>query len=115
MWMLGINLHKISLGALIIALGLLVDDAIIAVEMMVRKLEEGYASRAPQSPSMYETTAMPMLTGTLITAVGFLPIGTRQVGRRRIHVVDLPGDRAGARDLLDRRGAVRAAAWASGC
>ena len=73
MWMLGINLHKISLGALIIALGLLVDDAIIAVEMMVRKLEEGASTRG-RITAMYETTAMPMLTGTLITAVGFLPI-----------------------------------------
>ena len=73
MWVLGINLHKISLGALIIALGLLVDDAIIAVEMMVRRLEEG-ASKTIAVTSMYETTAMPMLTGTLITAAGFLPI-----------------------------------------
>ena len=73
MWLLGINLHKISLGALIVALGLLVDDAIIAVEMMVRKLEEG-ASKNVAVTSMYETTAMPMLTGTLITAAGFLPI-----------------------------------------
>jgi multidrug efflux pump subunit AcrB len=73
MWLFGINLHKISLGALIVALGLLVDDAIIAVEMMVRKLEEG-ASKTVAVTSMYETTAMPMLTGTLITAVGFLPI-----------------------------------------
>jgi len=73
MWLLGINLHKISLGALIIALGLLVDDAIIAVEMMVRMLEEG-ASKTVAVTAMYETTAMPMLTGTLITAVGFLPI-----------------------------------------
>ncbi len=73
MWLFGINLHKISLGALIVALGLLVDDAIIAVEMMVRKLEEG-ASKAVAVTSMYETTAMPMLTGTLITAAGFLPI-----------------------------------------
>jgi len=73
MWLFGINLHKISLGALIVALGLLVDDAIIAVEMMVRKLEEG-ASKTVAVTSMYETTAMPMLTGTLITAAGFLPI-----------------------------------------
>ncbi|MCQ8896213.1 efflux RND transporter permease subunit [Limnobacter humi] len=69
----GINLHKISLGALIIALGLLVDDAIIAVEMMVRKLEEGY-SRFDAATFAYESTAVPMLTGTLITAAGFLPI-----------------------------------------
>ena len=73
MWVLGINLHKISLGALIIALGLLVDDAIIAVEMMVRKMEEGY-DRTAAVTFMYESTAFPMLTGTLITAAGFLPI-----------------------------------------
>jgi multidrug efflux pump len=70
----GINLHKISLGALIIALGLLVDDAIIAVEMMVRKMEEGF-SRLDAATFAYTSTAMPMLTGTLITAAGFLPIG----------------------------------------
>lgn len=70
----GIGLHKISLGSLIIALGLLVDDAIIAVEMMVRKLEEGY-DKMHAATFAYDATAMPMLTGTLITAVGFLPIG----------------------------------------
>jgi len=69
-----IDLHKISLGALIIALGLLVDDAIIAVEMMVRKMEEGL-SRFDAATFAYTSTAMPMLTGTLITAAGFLPIG----------------------------------------
>lgn len=73
----GVGLHKISLGSLIIALGLLVDDAIIAVEMMVRKLEEGY-DKARAATFAYEATAMPMLTGTLITAVGFLPIGMAQ-------------------------------------
>ena len=72
-----INLHKISLGALIIALGLLVDDAIIAVEMMVRKLEEGY-SRFDAAIFAYDSTAIPMLTGTLITAAGFLPIALAQ-------------------------------------
>jgi multidrug efflux pump len=71
---LGIGLHKISLGSLIIALGLLVDDAIIAVEMMVRKMEEGY-DKVRAATFAYEVTAMPMLTGTLITAAGFLPIG----------------------------------------
>ncbi|MRD47347.1 AcrB/AcrD/AcrF family protein [Caenimonas koreensis DSM 17982] len=71
---LGIGLHKISLGSLIIALGLLVDDAIIAVEMMVRKMEEGY-DKVRAATFAYEITAMPMLTGTLITATGFLPIG----------------------------------------
>lgn len=70
----GIGLHKISLGSLIIALGLLVDDAIIAVEMMVRKMEEGY-DKVRAATFAYEVTAMPMLTGTLITATGFLPIG----------------------------------------
>jgi len=70
----GIGLHKISLGSLIIALGLLVDDAIIAVEMMVTKMEEGY-DKVRAATFAYEVTAMPMLTGTLITAAGFLPIG----------------------------------------
>ena len=70
----GVGLHKISLGSLIIALGLLVDDAIIAVEMMVRKLEEGY-DKMRAATYAYDVTAMPMLTGTLITAAGFLPIG----------------------------------------
>ncbi len=74
MWYWGIGLHKISLGSLIIALGLLVDDAIIAVEMMVRKMEEGY-DKVRSATFAYEITAMPMLTGTLITAAGFLPIG----------------------------------------
>jgi multidrug efflux pump subunit AcrB len=73
----GIGLHKISLGSLIIALGLLVDDAIIAVEMMVRKLEEGYTMMRAATFT-WEATAMPMLTGTLITAAGFLPIGMAQ-------------------------------------
>ena len=74
MWYFGLGLHKISLGSLIIGLGLLVDDAIIAVEMMVRKMEEGY-DKVRAATFAYELTAMPMLTGTLITAVGFLPIG----------------------------------------
>jgi multidrug efflux pump subunit AcrB len=74
MYYFGIGLHKISLGSLIIALGLLVDDAIIAVEMMVRKMEEGY-DKVRSATFAYELTAMPMLTGTLITATGFLPIG----------------------------------------
>jgi multidrug efflux pump subunit AcrB len=74
MYYWGVGLHKISLGSLIIALGLMVDDAIIAVEMMVRKLEEGY-DKMRAATFAYEVTAMPMLTGTLITAAGFLPIG----------------------------------------
>ena len=74
MYYWGIGLHKISLGSLIISLGLLVDDAIIAVEMMVRKMEEGY-DKVRAATFAYDITAMPMLTGTLITATGFLPIG----------------------------------------
>ena len=77
MYYWGVGLHKISLGSLIIALGLMVDDAIIAVEMMVRKLEEGY-DKVSAATFAYDATAMPMLTGTLITAVGFLPIGLAQ-------------------------------------
>ena len=69
-----IDLHRITLGALIIALGLLVDDAIIAVEMMVVKMEQGW-DRISAASFAWESTAFPMLTGTLITAVGFLPIG----------------------------------------
>ena len=69
-----IDLQRISLGSLIIALGLLVDDAIIAVEMMVVKIEEGW-ERFRAATFAYTSTAMPMLFGTLITAAGFLPIG----------------------------------------
>lgn len=70
----GIDLQRISLGALIIALGLLVDDAIIAVEMMVVKIEEGW-DRFKAATFAYSSTAFPMLTGTLITAAGFMPVG----------------------------------------
>ncbi len=76
---LGIGLHKISLGALVLALGLLVDDAIIAVEMMAIKMEQGY-SRLKAAGYAWTSTAFPMLTGTLITAAGFLPIATAQSG-----------------------------------
>jgi multidrug efflux pump len=74
MEVMGINFHRISLGALIIALGLLVDDAIIAVEMMLVKLEEG-KSRFEAATFAYTSTAFPMLTGTLVTAAGFVPVG----------------------------------------
>ena len=70
----GIDLQRISLGALIIALGLLVDDAIIAVEMMVVKMEQGW-EKHKAAAFAYTSTAFPMLTGTLITAAGFLPVG----------------------------------------
>ena len=74
-----IGLHKISLGALVLALGLLVDDAIIAVEMMAVKMEQGF-DRLKAASFAYTSTAFPMLTGTLITAAGFLPIATAQSG-----------------------------------
>ncbi|CQR73871.1 putative efflux pump membrane transporter TtgB [Sporomusa ovata DSM 2662] len=70
----GIDLHKISLGALIISLGLLVDDTIIAIEMMTVKLQQGW-SRFDAACYAYKATSFPMLTGTLITCAGFVPIG----------------------------------------
>ncbi len=75
MHLLDIGLHKISLGALILALGLLVDDAIIAVEMMASKMEQGW-DRVKAASFAFTSTAMPMLTGTLVTVAGFLPIAT---------------------------------------
>ena len=77
MHLFGIGLHKISLGTLILALGLLVDDAIIAIEMMAVKMHEGM-ERTKAASFAYTTTAFPMLTGTLITAAGFLPIALAQ-------------------------------------
>jgi len=74
MYELGIDLQRISLGALIIALGLLVDDAMIVVEMMERKLEEGL-HKVDAASFAYSSTAFPMLTGTLITTAGFIPVG----------------------------------------
>lgn len=74
---MGWNLERISLGSLIIALGLLVDDAIIAIEMMVAKMETGW-DRVKAAAFSYSATAMPRLTGALITVVGFLPIGMSQ-------------------------------------
>jgi len=76
---LGIDLQRISLGALIIALGLLVDDAIIAVEMMMVKMEQGF-NRIKAATFAWESTAFPMLTGTLVTAAGFLPVGFANSG-----------------------------------
>ena len=74
MHLFGIDLHRVSLGALIIALGLLVDDAMIAVEMMQVKLSQGW-SKLRAASFAYTSTAFPMLTGTLITAAAFLPVG----------------------------------------
>src|ERR1700733_1645796 len=71
---LGLDLQRVTLGALIIALGLLVDDAIIATEMMVVKMEQGW-DRERAASFAWTSTAFPMLTGTLVTAIGFLPIG----------------------------------------
>lgn len=79
MYIMGIDLQRISLGALIIALGLLVDDAIIAVEMMALKLEQGW-DKFRAATYAYTATAFPMLTGTLITAAGFLPVGFARSG-----------------------------------
>ena len=73
MYMLGIDLHKVSLGSLIIALGLLVDDSIIAVEMMSVQLERGL-DKFKAACYAFEATAKPMLTGTLITCAGFIPV-----------------------------------------
>ncbi len=75
----GISLQRISLGALVIALGLLVDDAMIAVEMMIRKLEEGF-NLFKAATFAYTSTAFPMLTGTLVTVAGFLPVGFAKSG-----------------------------------
>ena len=108
MKLLGIDLQRISLGAMIIALGLLVDDAIIAVETMVVKLEQGW-DKLRAGSFAYTSTAFPMLTGTLVTAAGYLPVGlaqsstgeyTRDIFRRRRPVAD---------PVLVRRRAVRAA------
>ncbi len=74
MYAAGLDLHRITLGALIIALGLLVDDAIIAIEMMVVKMEQGF-DRARAATFAWTSTAFPMLTGTVVTAAGFLPVG----------------------------------------
>jgi multidrug efflux pump len=74
MKLLGIDLQRISLGAMVIALGLLVDDAIIAVETMTVKLEQGW-DRFRAGSFAYTSTALPMLTGTLVTAAGYLPVG----------------------------------------
>ncbi|MDK9713669.1 MAG: efflux RND transporter permease subunit [Sulfuritalea sp.] len=75
----GIDLQRISLGALVISLGLLVDDAIIAAEMMVVKMEQGW-DRFKAATFAYTSTAFPMLTGTLITAAGFTPVGFAKSG-----------------------------------
>jgi multidrug efflux pump subunit AcrB len=74
MKLFGIDLHRVSLGSLIIALGLLVDDAMITIEMMVKKQEEGLPLRQAATFA-FTSTAFPMLTGTLVTVIGFVPVG----------------------------------------
>jgi multidrug efflux pump len=88
----GIDLHRISLGALILALGLLVDDAMIAIEMMARKLEEGW-DRFRAATYAYSATAFPMLTGTLVTIAGFLPVGLAksQAGEYTVSIFQVVG------------------------
>ena len=83
MALIGLDLHRITLGALIIALGLLVDDAIIATEMIVVKLEQGW-DRERAASFAWTSTAFPMLTGTVVTAAGFMPIGLANSAGRRI-------------------------------
>ncbi|AEF99176.1 efflux RND transporter permease subunit [Methylomonas methanica] len=92
MLLCGIDLQRISLGALILALGLLVDDAMIAVEMMARKLEEGW-DRMRAATYTYTATAFPMLTGTLITIAGFLPVSLAksQAGEYTVSIFQVVG------------------------
>lgn len=92
MLLFGMEIHRISLGALILALGLLVDDAMIAIEMMARKLEEGW-DRINAATYAYSATAFPMLTGTLITIVGFLPVGLAesQAGEYTVSIFQVMG------------------------
>src|SRR5437868_970746 len=84
----GISLQRISLGALIIALGLLVDDAMITVEMMVSRLEQG-DTLTKAATFAYTSTAFPMLTGTLVTVAGFIPIGLNSSSARPELLVDV--------------------------
>lgn len=98
----GIDLQRVSLGALIIALGLLVDDAMITVELMVARRERG-AGKIEAATFAYHATAFPMLTGTLVTVAGFIPVGFARSTAGRIHVFDVRGYRDRAPDLLGRR------------
>ena len=104
----GISLQRISLGALIIALGLLVDDAMIAVEMMITKLEEGY-DKITAATFAYTSTAFPMLTGTLVTIAGFVPVGFAQSGAGEYCFTLFAVVGIALIVVLGRRGAVHAA------
>ena len=104
---MGISLQRISLGALIIALGLLVDDAMITIEMMISKIEEGM-EKIKAATFAYTSTAFPMLTGTLITILGFLPIGFADNNTGQYYVLAVCRHRGGARRLLVRGRHLRA-------
>ena len=106
---MGIDLQRISLGALIIALGLLVDDAMTTIDVMTSRLAAG-DSKEEAATFAYQTLAFPMLTGTFVTIAGFVPIGFAQQRRRRIHVLDLRRRHDRADRVLVRRGTVCAAA-----
>lgn len=106
---LGITLQRISLGALIIALGLLVDD-MIAIETMISRLELGETLTDAASYA-WTSIAFPMLTGTLVTVAGFIPIGLNSSAAGEFHLLAVCGDRHFAAGQLGRRGAVRAAFW----
>ena len=111
---MGIDLQRISLGALIIALGLLVDDAMIAVEMMERKLQEGFDKLSAASFA-YKSTAFPMLTGTLITVAGFIPVGFRAKPGGRICQRAVLGGRHLADHFMVRGGLFHALDRPCGC
>ena len=94
---------RITLGALILALGLLVDDAIIAIEVMVVKMEEGM-DRIKAAAYAWSHTAAPMLSGTLVTIIGLMPVGFAKIDRRRICRQHLLGRGLRADRFVDRRG-----------
>ena len=104
---MGISLQRISLGALIIALGLLVDDAMITIEMMISKIEEGM-EKIKAATFAFTSTAFPMLTGTLITILGFLPIGFADNNTGQYTLLAVCRDCGCARRLLVRRRHLRA-------
>ncbi len=97
----GIELQRISLGALVLALGILVDDAMIIIEMMAHKLQEGM-ERLQAAAYAYTATAFPMLTGTLVSVVGFLPIALARSQAGEYTGIDLLGHRDLAAALLGR-------------
>src|SRR3546814_1810154 len=88
MLLTGRNIDLISLGALILSLGLLVDDAIIAIEIMVVRMQQG-VDRVAAAAAAWSTTAAPMLSGTLVTVIGFIPIGLAPSGRSEEHTSEL--------------------------